>query len=87
MLPLAKDRPHPTQVFAVMRLSPDRGALENQVTVKEIVSTVDLAEAEAARLNALNGGKRCRSVWQATRLFTPGTSAGRDAPDSSSPAI
>jgi hypothetical protein len=74
------------QAYAVIRLDPDRGRLEDQVTVKEIVSSLELAEAEVARLNALNAEKGCRYFWQATRLFAPGTAAGSDAPGASRPA-
>ena len=73
---LGRDRVQPTQVFAVLRLDADAPTLELQVTVKEIVATRELAEAEVARLNALNGSKECRYVWQATRLFPPGAAAG-----------
>ena len=62
------------------------GSLEHQVTVKEVVWSLELAEAEVARLNKLNADKRCRYVWQATRLFEPGSSAGTDAPEASRPA-
>ena len=73
---MGSDRVHPTQVFAVLRFESDAPALELQVTVKEIVSTRELAEAEVARLNALNGSKGCHYIWQATRLFPPGAAAG-----------
>ena len=61
-------------------------SLEHQVTVKEVLWSLELAEAEVARLNQLNADKGCRYVWQATRLFEPGTSAGTDAPEASRPA-
>ena len=61
---------HP--VFAVLRvdefLGPDT-PLENRVTVKEVVRTLEIAESEVKRLTRLNSGKRCRYFWQATRLM------------------
>jgi hypothetical protein len=74
------------QVFAILRFDADAPELELQVTVKEIVSTLELAEAEVARLNALNGSKGCRYVWRATRLFPPGAAAGSTEWDASADA-
>jgi len=37
------------------------------VTVKEIVGTQEFAEGEVERLTRINGDKRCRYYWQATR--------------------
>jgi hypothetical protein len=48
------------------------------VTVKEIVRSQELAEAEVTRLNALNEGKGVYYWWQSTRLFPEGRSAGGD---------
>ena len=48
------------------------------VTVKEVVRSQEVAEAEVARLNALNEGKGVRYFWQTTRLFPEGRSAGGD---------
>ena len=53
-------------------------APEDRVTVKEVVCSQALAEAEVARLNALTEGKDVRYWWQATRLFPEGRSAGTD---------
>lgn len=50
--------------------------VENKVTVKEIVRDRQTAEAEVARLSALNSHKDCRYVCQMTRLFAPGESFG-----------
>ena len=49
---------------------------EMSFTVKEIVSTEAIAEAEVKRLNDLNADKDCRYFWQTTRLFPAGKSAG-----------
>ena len=74
------------QVFAVIRFDPDISAIEDQITVTEIVSEQSIAEAEVARLNELNAAKGCRYFWQPTRLYPAGTSASaRQA--SSRPAI
>lgn len=80
---MSKDRPFLTQVYAVLRFDPEMPSLEHQVTVKEVLSSQELAEAEVARLNALNAAKGCRYSWQATRLFAPGTSAGSNDPEAS----
>ena len=58
-------------VFAVIRV--DRfhdpmAAPETAITVKKIVLSQQLAEAEVARLNALNGDKGSLYFWQITRL-------------------
>jgi hypothetical protein len=45
--------------------------------VKEVVRDLATAEAEVARLNALNGDKGCRYTWQATRLYPAGSAAGQ----------
>ncbi len=74
------------QVYAVIRLDPAMGELEHQVTVKEVVWGLELAQAEVARLNQLNGAKGCRYVWQATRLYPPGTAAGHSDGDAAPPA-
>lgn len=63
-------------VFAIVRF--DRFLKpENSFTVKEIVRTEDDAESEVKRLNELNADKDCGYFWQTTRLFPPGTSAGK----------
>ncbi len=65
-------------MFAVVRDDPDAPP-EARFAVKEVVWTQGEAEAEVARLSALNGHLGCRYTWQATRLYPPGTSAGRVA--------
>jgi len=59
------------QVYAIIRI--DRfdtdASLEDIITVTEIVSSLDAAEAEVLRLNALNGSKGSRYFWQTTRLI------------------
>jgi hypothetical protein len=68
-------------VFAILRYDgfhrPDAGP-EVTVTVKEVVRSQELAEAEVARLNALREGREVRYWWQYTRLFPDGRSAGTD---------
>ena len=75
------------EVFAVIRFDPDMGAPEYQVTVKEIVSSAELAAAEVSRLNAVNADKGCQYFWQPTRLFPPGMSAGTLESESPEAAI
>jgi hypothetical protein len=68
-------------VFAILRYdgfhAPEAGP-EVTVTVKEVVRSQELAEAEVARLNALAEGREVRYWWQFTRLFPEGRSAGID---------
>ena len=45
-----------------------RTPIEVKVTVKEVVSTREIAEREVERLTRLQAGKRCRYFWQTTRL-------------------
>ena len=56
-------------MYAVVRIDDySTGALEDNITVKEIVWSLEEAEAEVARLNELNDSKGCRYFWQSTRL-------------------
>jgi hypothetical protein len=69
------------EVFAVLRWDGFHGPEtepDTLVTVKEVVRSPELAEAEVARLNALNEGKGVRYWWALTRLFPAGHSAGTD---------
>ena len=63
-------------VYAIVRLDSFKESSENSVTVKEIVSTQAMAEAEVERLNELNADKHCKYFWQVTRLFPVGRSSG-----------
>jgi hypothetical protein len=66
-------------VYAILRYDAFQGPdarPEVAVTVKEIVRTLDLAEAEVVRLNALTEGRDVRYWWQQTRLYPEGESAG-----------
>jgi hypothetical protein len=65
-------------VYAVLRYDAFQGENsqpEVAITVKEVVRSLDLAEAEVARLSALNAEKHVRYWWQYTRLFPQGKSA------------
>jgi hypothetical protein len=74
-----------TPVFAVIRLdhsfadlSQSAGATPQAaviVTVKEIVTTREAAEAEVERLNKLNAEKGCRYFWQQTRFVSDDNAA------------
>jgi len=76
---MSKSHKERDQVYAVLRWdafqAPD-STPEVQVTVKEVVRSRELAEAEVVRLNALNEGKQVRYWWQRTRFFPEGKSAG-----------
>jgi hypothetical protein len=67
-------------VYAVIRWDKDYSGTDPDllITVKEIVRTQDLAEAEVVRLNALNKHKGVHYWWQTTRLYPEDSSAGTD---------
>ena len=59
-----------TPVYAVVRIDENLSeTLENCITIKEIVWTIEEAESEVARLNELNRSKGCRYFWQHTRMI------------------
>ena len=56
-------------MYAVIRVDDyPSGALENCITIKEIVWSLEEAEAEVKRLMKLNRSKGCKYFWQYTRL-------------------
>jgi hypothetical protein len=60
--------------FAVVRVDeylPPKTAITDRISVKEIVSTLDEAEREVARLNELNADKGCLYFWQHTSVLEP----------------
>lgn len=64
------------QVYAVIRVDQfgdpavsREERLPDWISVKEIVSSLEAAQAEVARLNELNGPKGSRYFWQTTRLI------------------
>jgi len=63
-------------VYAIVRLDLDVVAPDLAVAIKEVVPTLQDAEAEVQRLNLLNSDKHCRYFWRATRYFPDGP-AGR----------
>lgn len=69
-------RPPSQHVYAVIRFDRFSELSELSFTVKEVVTTQEIAEAEVKRLNELNADKDCTYFWQTTRLFPPGTAAG-----------
>ena len=46
------------------------------VTLKEIVTSIELAENEVKRLNENNSDKHCKYFWQSSRLFPDNNSFG-----------
>jgi hypothetical protein len=70
--------PEHEQVFVILRADlfhePDT-PLEDKITAKEIVRSLELAEGEVARLNALNPDSQVRYWLTPSRLFPPGRSA------------
>src|SRR5262245_46609148 len=69
-------RVHPDEVYAVIRHDKHDVEIQHAITVKEIVRTREMAEAEVARLNSLVGHEAQTYWWQYTRLFPPGESFG-----------
>jgi len=63
-------------VYAIVRCDRFQQSQEASFTVKEIVSTRAIAEAEVERLNQLNGEKHCKYSWQVTRMFRGRQSSG-----------
>ena len=65
-------------VFVVLRYDAFQVGAPPQesVTIKEVVRSQDIAEAEVARLNSLNAEKDVRYWWKYARLFPEGESAG-----------
>ena len=59
------------QVYAVIRVD-DYAILEDSVTVKEVLPTMDQAAEEVERLNRLNKDKQAHYFWQTTRYFPRG---------------
>lgn len=64
-------------VYAIIRFDRLSKNPELSITVKEVVATPEIAESEVKRLNELNADKDCTYFWQTTRLFPPGTAAGK----------
>ena len=67
------------QVYAVIRIDgflSDDTPLEHRVVVKEIVSSLEPAQAEVQRLDELSSDQRMAYFWQTTRLYPDGLAAG-----------
>jgi hypothetical protein len=58
-----------TQVYAIVRLDDSMISLEEGISVKEVVWSLEEAEAEVARLNELNGSKGSKYFFRTTRLI------------------
>jgi hypothetical protein len=61
-----------THLYAIVRVdeSYDQSTpIENKITVKEVVRSLEEAKAEVARLNKLNESKGAKYFWQTTRLI------------------
>lgn len=59
------------QVYAVIRVDASQ-SIEDAITIKEILPTIEQAVQEVERLNKLNSVKGTRYFWQATRYFPEG---------------
>jgi len=59
------------QVYAILRYDEFQDpsvAIENRVTVTQVVEDEATARREVARLNGINSNKGCRYYFQSTRL-------------------
>lgn len=63
--------PMKVQVYAVVRID-DYLEGEAEITVKEILPTMEKAIKEVDRLNQLNSSKGAHYFWQTTRYFPDG---------------
>lgn len=57
--------------YAIIRVDEFQGeeiTSENRITVKRVVWSEEVAQAEVERLNSLNQHKGCRYFWQHTRV-------------------
>jgi hypothetical protein len=54
---------------AIVRVDDYQPAGDDRITVKEVVWTVEDAEWEVARLNAVNADKHCHYFWTPTRVW------------------
>jgi len=84
-LVMGKNSPPREQVYAVIRVDgPVEGPHHKiNITVKEIVRSIEIASSEVARLNVLNADKGCWYFWTTTRLFADGESFGTHFDDHS----
>jgi hypothetical protein len=70
-------------VYVILRADLFHGPetpLELLVTAKEVVRSLELAEREVARLNALHADRQVRYWFSHSRLFPPGHAAGSAEP-------
>lgn len=61
-----------THVYAIVRVDESydqKSPIENKITVKAVVRSLEEAKAEVARLNTLNESKAAKYFWQTTRLI------------------
>jgi hypothetical protein len=59
-------------VYAIVRLDLDVATPDLAFAIKEVVPTLEEAEAEVQRLNLVNADKNCRYIWRASRYFPEG---------------
>lgn len=62
--------PRREAAYAIVRIEDrsDERPIEDCVTVRSVVWTLERAKAEVNRLNGLNAEKGCRYFWQYTRV-------------------
>jgi hypothetical protein len=58
-----------THVYAIIRVDESYEHIEDKITVKAVVRSIEEAKAEVARLNTLNESKGAKYFWQTTRLI------------------
>ena len=68
------------EAYAIVRIDLDSDVdLPERITVKEVVSSEEIAQREADRLNHINAGKGCLYFSTHTRVFPPGQCAGPES--------
>lgn len=60
------------QVYAVIRVDRHTSNIEDAVTVKEVLPSLEEAKLEVDRLNQLSVDRDCYYFWQTTRYFPSG---------------
>ena len=68
-LAMARTKQHVYAIVRIDEFDDSSATLEDMISVKEVVWSIEQAEAEVSRLNELNESKRCRYFWQTTRLI------------------
>jgi len=78
---MSDNRARKVPVYAVLRLELNVADPDLAVAIKEIVPSLQEAEAEVERLNRINADKNCRYILRATRYYPDGRRSQADNHD------